>query len=457
MKSIFFLTAVVAAALASTVVTAQTAFDPNGDLKPGLGDTQCIDDTTFRTFKADGSFNLTSCAKGFCQTRKPRRKNPCIGAANAARIDGFTLPGTEGGGAGAGKPPVEGAAVEATVAEGAQAKKLQTAFDPNGDLKPGLGDTQCIDDTTFRTFKADGSFTLSSCAKGFCQTRKPRRKNPCIGAANAARIDGFTLPVAVSNLDNAKTGTESIAGANSDNADDQSDKDQDGVFHPPQTEATAFDPNGPETPFGSNDFQCIDDATFRHFKADGSFTLGSCAKGFCQTRKPRKKNPCIVKEAVKKEVAIPWLFRYYPLIAVVASCIITIPLAIYKWSLAYKDETLLATNALEGLTGNIGEIVFSNWQYAALGPIMTANFHISQSRASNRSFAEQRQIFQSFVNPNGYFSVTNYQSSVSIFQHITPSTRAFYESKYFELYGATSRETKETSEITSTQSQPEKQ
>ncbi|KAJ3094347.1 hypothetical protein HDU97_008188, partial [Phlyctochytrium planicorne] len=282
MKSFFTLTALATIAAASLASAAGVAFDPNGANVPfNANDFQCIDDTNFKQFQNDGSFTKGACPPGFCQTRKPRKKNPCVGAANAQRIDGFTI-------------PAAGAAVDAPPAKKADGKKAKgkkagkkaeapaappavetvAAFDPNGaDVAINANDFQCIDDTNFKQFKGDGSFTKGACAPGFCQTRKPRKKNPCVGAANAQRIDGFTIPAAGAAAGEAEPAAEA---------------------EPPVQEETpaaadagavaAFDPNGADVPFNANDFQCIDDTNFKQFKGDGSFTKGACAPGFCQTR-----------------------------------------------------------------------------------------------------------------------------------------------------------------------------
>jgi hypothetical protein len=51
------------------------------------------------------------------------------------------------------------------------------------------GDFICIDDTQFKHFVSSDKFVVESCPPGFCATRNPPNKNPCIGKANADRID----------------------------------------------------------------------------------------------------------------------------------------------------------------------------------------------------------------------------------------------------------------------------
>ena len=50
---------------------------------------------------------------------------------------------------------------------------------------------ECIDDTQFKLFTSNSDFIVQSCPKGQCFTRKPPNKNPCVGKANAQRIDGI--------------------------------------------------------------------------------------------------------------------------------------------------------------------------------------------------------------------------------------------------------------------------
>ncbi|KAI8914532.1 hypothetical protein EDD86DRAFT_182197, partial [Gorgonomyces haynaldii] len=50
---------------------------------------------------------------------------------------------------------------------------------------------QCIDDTKFKQFISTNpqDFVIGSCPPGFCATRTPPIKNPCIGKERAAQID----------------------------------------------------------------------------------------------------------------------------------------------------------------------------------------------------------------------------------------------------------------------------
>ncbi|KAI9005866.1 hypothetical protein BC832DRAFT_523736, partial [Gaertneriomyces semiglobifer] len=52
------------------------------------------------------------------------------------------------------------------------------------------GDHICIDDTRFQKFTSETDFVVQSCPPGFCFTRDPPLKNPCIGKDRALEIDG---------------------------------------------------------------------------------------------------------------------------------------------------------------------------------------------------------------------------------------------------------------------------
>ncbi|KAJ3275797.1 hypothetical protein HDV01_007264 [Terramyces sp. JEL0728] len=131
---------------------------------------ECIDDTSFKLFTSATTFVINKCPPGFCATRNPPTKNPCIGKANAARIDG-----TENQSAApTANPPAN------TGNTGSDAASL-TAHVPNS--------FECIDDTSFKLFTSATTFVINKCPPGFCATRNPPTKNPCIGKANAERID----------------------------------------------------------------------------------------------------------------------------------------------------------------------------------------------------------------------------------------------------------------------------
>ncbi|KAH6572123.1 hypothetical protein BASA50_001113 [Batrachochytrium salamandrivorans] len=51
------------------------------------------------------------------------------------------------------------------------------------------GEFVCIDDTKFMQFTSATAFVVQSCPPGFCFTRTPPTKNPCVGKENAQRID----------------------------------------------------------------------------------------------------------------------------------------------------------------------------------------------------------------------------------------------------------------------------
>ncbi|KAJ3358864.1 hypothetical protein HDU91_005100, partial [Kappamyces sp. JEL0680] len=169
-------------------------------------------------------------------------------------------------------------------------------------LAANIGDFECIDDTKFKQFTSATSFIVQSCPPGFCATRNPPFKNPCIGKQRAAEIDGkaeqaaqaatnagTALPAAVSITSISSSTSDSPA---SDSASDPTSSASSAAASASDS-ATAVDP--PPTGFQANDFQCIDDTKFRHFSSPTAFTIGSCPPGFCATRNPPKKNPCIGK------------------------------------------------------------------------------------------------------------------------------------------------------------------
>ncbi|KAJ3113213.1 hypothetical protein HDU96_003647 [Phlyctochytrium bullatum] len=140
-------------------------------------------------------------------------------------------------------------------------------------------------------------------------------------------------------------------------------------------------------------------------------------------------------QPLKREVAVPWLLLYSHWLALALSLCLSVPLAFFKWRLAYHDEELLAIRSLEGTASNVAEQVISTWFYAALGSIMAANFKIALSRHPNITARLERDVYQAFVSPVGYFSVTNYQSSVAMLLRVLPGEREAMERTFFDLYG----------------------
>ena len=146
------------------------------------------------------------------------------------------------------------------------------------------GDFQCIDDTKFKQFTSATSFVVNSCPPGFCVTRSPPKKNPCIGKEKALQIDG-KLESPASNSDTLQ------------NSQDQApDVSAATTFPDAATSSDAASTDSSATSFQAGDFQCIDDTKFKQFTSATSFVVNSCPPGFCVTRSPPKKNPCIGKE-----------------------------------------------------------------------------------------------------------------------------------------------------------------
>jgi hypothetical protein len=276
---------------------------------------QCIDDTQFKLFTGTNEskdFVLGSCPKGFCVTRNPPNKNPCIGKAKAARIDGVVSEEKGGNGVGG--------------VAGNNNKNESNDNNNNNNNSPqvfGANTFQCIDDTQFMHFTDNnGNFIMGSCPKGFCATRTPPIKNPCVGKENAARIDGTANATGlVDTQDEDGVETEvvdsELGGAFGGGGVDQELDDVQGAADEVMNEKDNTNASGENdnkidesteeqqdnlattssSIFTANTFQCIDDTQFKHFTDNnGNFIMGSCPKGFCATRNPPIKNPCIGKE-----------------------------------------------------------------------------------------------------------------------------------------------------------------
>jgi hypothetical protein len=143
----------------------------------------CIDDTKFQQCTGNGTFVVNSCPPGLCATRHPAEKNPCIGAARATQIDG--VPPTP-----AGQIDNGGAANNGGGNNGGGGNQAGGVCTLNLCVGQPANTFHCEDDTSFQLCTGNGNFIVNSCPKGFCATRHPAEKNPCIGAARAAQIDG---------------------------------------------------------------------------------------------------------------------------------------------------------------------------------------------------------------------------------------------------------------------------
>jgi hypothetical protein len=140
----------------------------------------------------------------------------------------------------------------------------------------------CIDDTTFEMFTTDESQAVKgACPPGFCFTRNPPTLNPCVGEKNAQRIDGTSESPSTFSLNSFNQNDTGDSDSNGNN-NLVEDSDDDPII----TSASAL-----------NTFQCIDDTQFKQFvDAQGGFVVGSCPAGFCFTRNPPSKNPCVGRE-----------------------------------------------------------------------------------------------------------------------------------------------------------------
>jgi hypothetical protein len=98
----------------------------------------------------------------------------------------------------------EESSVDTTSGEVKQRKNLCVNQDANT--------FHCINDTSFELCTGNGTFVVNSCPPGFCATRHPANKNPCIGAARATQIDGVP-PTPPNQIDDSNVGgNESNAG-----------------------------------------------------------------------------------------------------------------------------------------------------------------------------------------------------------------------------------------------------
>jgi len=128
---------------------------------------RCIDDTNFEQCTGGSSFVVNACARGTCATRHPASQKPCVGPAQARDLDGVapTPPGQLD------EPPP------------APAVKNLCAGQPANTF-------HCTDDTSFQLCTGNDNYVVNACPKGFCATRHPASRNPCIGAARARQVDG---------------------------------------------------------------------------------------------------------------------------------------------------------------------------------------------------------------------------------------------------------------------------
>jgi hypothetical protein len=70
------------------------------------------------------------------------------------------------------------------------AKNTASELGAKNAVQAGAPNTfECIDDTRFKLFTGNGQFSIGSCPPGFCASRNPPNKNPCIGKARADQID----------------------------------------------------------------------------------------------------------------------------------------------------------------------------------------------------------------------------------------------------------------------------
>ncbi|KAJ3103055.1 hypothetical protein HDU97_010411 [Phlyctochytrium planicorne] len=138
------------------------------------------------------------------------------------------------------------------------------------------------------------------------------------------------------------------------------------------------------------------------------------------------------KTPLSAKVSIPWLLKFYPVIAIVISCMISIPLAFYKWNLAFKEEEREARRSFGDISDNIARIVKKNWEASVSGSTTGASFYFSQSFGGSYLFNE---AWQNFTNTQEFFTLLSKNIAVGLYQGILPEERAAWEDRYFKTYG----------------------
>ncbi len=183
---------------------------------------ECIDDTQYKHFINNDNFVIESCPEGLCFTRVPANKNPCIGQELAQEIDG--------------------------------------TFDKRHIFSNGLR-KECINTTFFREFSSEDEFVIKRCVLNNCVTRDPDTQNPCIGEFLANKFDNRDRDIDLDDL------VEELFD----------------FFETPRLI--------PESK--TNTFECIDEQRFNFFISENEAVVGDCGDDACITRFPPSKNPCV--------------------------------------------------------------------------------------------------------------------------------------------------------------------
>lgn len=130
---------------------------------------------------------------------------------------------------------------------------------------------KCIDDTKFKQFiDSSGNFVVNSCPPGFCFTRNPPIKNPCIGKERALKIDGGENNAA-SDLPTATTTTADTLATETATATDAA-ADADATADATETASTTSSSSGSVPSIAGCDAQC------QSLRASGGqFVTGPCS------------------------------------------------------------------------------------------------------------------------------------------------------------------------------------
>ena len=188
---------------------------------------ECINDTEFKQFTGFETFIIKKCEKGKCVSEEPTTEDPC-------KNDKVSF------------------SIEISFGE----EDLQeNQLEKRENIKTNT--FQCIDNTEFKHFiNENGDFVTNKCPEGFCFTRVPPNKNPCIGEELARQLDN--------NYEGIELQTVSV--------------------------------NCRRSIQEKYDFECIDDIWYKQISKNGDFVINKCSDGFCFTGILSDDFPCISEE-----------------------------------------------------------------------------------------------------------------------------------------------------------------
>ncbi|KAJ3114957.1 hypothetical protein HDU96_001398 [Phlyctochytrium bullatum] len=129
---------------------------------------------------------------------------------------------------------------------------------------------------------------------------------------------------------------------------------------------------------------------------------------------------------------LPWLLNNYGWVALSASWIISLPLAVYKWNLAHKQEEQEALRTFAELADSIIDAAIVAWNFASSGSLMMASFYLSQHPNVLPASA-----FANYTNSKEYFTYLNRGVILGLYRNITAANRAWWEEELGKAYGPT--------------------